>query len=261
MYTARIMSSKRKGMASILGTLIFIGILFSAIVPMTIMMKQADLFYTQELHNAEAIDADKADESIVVTSYPESLTDKMKIKVYNKGIVPVTIKRVWINNDTHTENYQLSPTDSKTFDPYSVDLSEENYNVKVVTGRGNVFYSVSGTLYYSDGTWIAPSLGICVNVINDQGKYKIHVESITSIPEKEYDGWYNLEGNKIDFGDIIQTFLLNEEVDYEGVQFRITITKKVGGGWVNLPYTPIIITMDWPNGSPIKYMFANGMGV
>lgn len=253
MYTARIMSNKRKGMASILGTLIFIGILFSAIVPMTIMMKQADLFYTQEVYNTETLDAEKADETVVVTSYPDA-SDMITVKVYNKGNVPINIIRVWINNDIHEENTPIASTEMGTFGSYTVVLGESNFDVKVITSRGNVFYSASGTLTYSDGTWISPSLGVCVNIVNIIGRYIIHVESLTE--GVVYNKWYNEDGTGMDFGDVIQTFLLPD--DYLA-QYQITITKKVGGNWVNLPDTPVSITMDWPYGSPLKYVFANGI--
>lgn len=259
MYTARIMSSKRNGMASILGTIIFIGILFSAIVPMTIMMKQADLFYTQEVYTTETLDAEKADETVVVASYPDVSTNKITVKVYNKGNIPINIKRVWINNDINEENTPIASTEMGTFGPYTVDLGESNFDVRVISGRGNIFYSASGTLTYSDGTWISPSLGVCVNIINIIGRYRIHVECLTPgviYPGEEYDPWYNEAGTGMDFGDVIHTFLLPD--DYLA-QYQITITKKVGNNWVNLPDTPVIITMDWPNGSPLKYVFANGI--
>lgn len=256
MYTTHIMSTKRKGMASILGTLIFIGILFSAIIPMTIMMKQADLFYAQEVHDTETLDAEKNDETVFVTSYP-SENDQITVKVYNKGNIPIIIRRVWINDDHYEENTPISSTDTGTFGPYTVDLGETNFDINIITSRGNVFYSASGTLTYSDGTWISPSLGVCVNIVNLVGRYKIHVECLTpevEYPGTEYDPWYNSTG--IDFGDVIHTFLLPE--DY-GAQYKITITEKVGGNWVDLPDTPVTIIMDWPYGSPLKYVFANGL--
>ena len=42
----------KKGVSTILGTLIFMGIIFSAYIPMTLVMKQADNIYEQEIHEA-----------------------------------------------------------------------------------------------------------------------------------------------------------------------------------------------------------------
>ena len=50
MPTARIsFRRKRRGVASILGTIIFIGIMFTAIIPMYLVMKQADTLYESKM--------------------------------------------------------------------------------------------------------------------------------------------------------------------------------------------------------------------
>ena len=256
MFTTHTSSNKRKGMASILGTIIFIGIMFSAIIPMALMIKQADLLYTQELHNVDTLDTEKAEEVIVVTAYPDS-NDMITVRVYNKGNVPITVERVWINNDKHQEDTPISSTDSGTFGPYEVNLDEVNFDVTVTTSRGNIFHSSSGTLSYSysDGTWISPNLGICVSVVNVMGRYRIHVVSLTE--GIDYDEWYNEEGTGMDFNDIIQTFLL-PDLGINDAQYQITVTKKVGGSWENLPFSPVTVIIDWPNGSPLKYVYFNG---
>ena len=40
----------RNGVSTILGTIIFIGVLFSAIIPMQLVMKQADNIALQKIH-------------------------------------------------------------------------------------------------------------------------------------------------------------------------------------------------------------------
>ena len=46
MRIIRMLSRKRRrGTASILGTIIFIGILFSSVIPMYLVMRQADTIY------------------------------------------------------------------------------------------------------------------------------------------------------------------------------------------------------------------------
>ena len=68
MYTTNIMRiKKKKGVSTILGTLIFIGILFTSVIPMMLVMKQADTIFTKKVHEMEAIDDEKAREKL--TSY------------------------------------------------------------------------------------------------------------------------------------------------------------------------------------------------
>ncbi len=42
------MYRKKRGVSTILGTLIFVGIIFSAYVPMTLVMKQVDNIYERD---------------------------------------------------------------------------------------------------------------------------------------------------------------------------------------------------------------------
>ena len=51
--TATLPIKKRKGVSTILGTLIFIGILFTSVIPMLLVMKQADTIYTKKIHDLE----------------------------------------------------------------------------------------------------------------------------------------------------------------------------------------------------------------
>jgi len=50
--------------------------------------------------------------------------------------------------------------DSVTIGPYpALKVEGAEYDVKVTTNRGNVFYSKVGTLMYRGGQWISESLG------------------------------------------------------------------------------------------------------
>ena len=61
MHTRHTMCRKKRlGISSILGTIIFVGILFSVYVPMTLVMKQADNIYERKIHEAKIGDFDKA---------------------------------------------------------------------------------------------------------------------------------------------------------------------------------------------------------
>lgn len=46
----RYTTSHKRGVSKILGTLFFVGILFSVYFPMTLVMKQADNIYERKLH-------------------------------------------------------------------------------------------------------------------------------------------------------------------------------------------------------------------
>ncbi len=63
MSTTHILS--RKGTASILGTLIFVSIIFSAFIPMMLVMRQADTLYDMNKHEMEILGAERTRENIV----------------------------------------------------------------------------------------------------------------------------------------------------------------------------------------------------
>ena len=106
MYTKDILSHK-KGIATILGTLIFVGIVFSAYIPMVLMMKQADIIYEQEIYKTKLRDNLAQDEELIISAYGKydktgNESDKNRILVfgYNTGESPVEAVTIDIGLDT-----------------------------------------------------------------------------------------------------------------------------------------------------------------
>ena len=175
------MRSKRKGISTLLGTLIFIGVLFSAIIPMELVMKQADTYYTQAVKVNSQFEYEKASEDMKMYAYPVGDTsNEIRVKVDNRCEIPIEIIRLWIRDEYIEINESVSVGGSETFGPYTVDLQEDtSYPIRVVTGRGNIFGSISDNLYYGDGVWYTPSLGISINIANEKGKYYLKVSNAT----------------------------------------------------------------------------------
>lgn len=245
----------RKGMSAVLGTLIFIGILFSAIIPMSMVMNQADTIYEQELKERKTLDEEKFDENIMVFAYPPELTEeKLSVFIRNMGSLESKIVRIWVNDDYYEENEVITVQDPVRDLSYNVDGSEEDFYVKAITERGNIFHSSSGNLYYdfSTGVWITPSLAICVDIINQKGQYKINItETITGDQVAHY------ESQGTEFEDITEAFLVPEPIQYT------ILVEKLKGGWQIVPGTPIDVPInveDWSI-TPIKYVFIDGMTV
>ena len=238
---------RRKGISTILGTLIFIGILFSAIVPMVLVMNQANIIYTQKLHETEIKDNEKVDELVYVYAYPDEETDKISVKVHNEEETPVQIVRVWINNDNNTVSITVNPKTTTTIGEFDASLQDETYIIKVTTSNGNVFRGNDGAIYYSGGVWLIPDMGVTVNILNNKNsQYNITITNTTDTQWKiEYlTGPIN--------NDVIQTFILGRDLSY-----IVCVGKKVGNDWVNLPGTPVTIELIWP-GEPLIQIFVSG---
>ncbi len=236
-------SRRRRGVSTILGTIIFIGIMFTSVIPMMLVMKQADTMYTQKVHEMEARDDERSGEIITINAYPvNNNSDQLKVEVENIGVVSVKIIRVWINDQSYSENAVIKTGDTTDIGPYAVTLENDtSYSIKVITERGNSFASSCGVLYYTDGYWFTPSIGIHVLVLNWFGKYQIRV----------YNGsWtspdpYTTQG--VDIGDINWTEV---NMTKDG-PYWVEVKKKVGGSFQDVPSTPVPVYITWPGGSPV----------
>lgn len=131
--------------------------------------------------------------------------------------------------------------------PYTVDLlANTSYPVKVITERGNLISSNAGNIIYTtQGIWFTPSLGINVYISNDKGKYYIQISNSTWSQE------YNTQGQ--DFGDLVVLF------DVETIDTYHVICKKNSDSGPNLPGTPLDVTITWPDGSPIVFVYTSGL--
>ena len=236
-------SRRRRGVSTILGTIIFIGIMFTSVIPMMLVMKQADTMYTQKVHEMETRDDERSSEIITINAYPvNNNSDQLKVEVENIGVVSVKIIRVWINDQSYSENAVIKTGDTTDIGPYAVTLENDtSYSIKVITERGNSFASSCGVLYYTDGYWFTPSIGIHVLVLNWFGKYQIRVYNGSwSSPDP-----YETQG--VDIGDINWT-----EVNMtDAGNFWVEVKKKVGGSFQDVPTTPVPVSIVWPGGSPV----------
>jgi len=236
-------SKRRRGVSTILGTIIFIGILFTSVIPMMLVMKQADTIYTQRVHEMESRDDERDNEILDANAYPVNDTsNELRVQIQNNGVVSAKIIRIWINDVNYTEETIIKSGDTGTLGPYTVDLvANSSYCIKAVTERGNCFASTSGTLYFSDGYWFTPSIGINVMVLNWLGKYQIRVYN---------DTWqsadpYQTQG--IDFGDIQWTEIgMTDPGNY-----WVEVKKKVSGSYQIVPGTPVPVVLQWPGGPPV----------
>ena len=136
--------------------------------------------------------------------------------------------------------------------PFTVDPAVlTSYTVKVVTEKGNIFTSLSGTLYSSGGTWYTPSLGICIHIESERGKYQI----VSKEGEVEF---YRYESDNTEQGDIEEIIW----VDTPGT-YHLTIKKWDGGNWVVIPPydddNDEFIVVSWPASKPITDVYVSGI--
>jgi len=237
---------ERRGVSTIMGTLIFIGIMFTSVIPMLLVMKQVDTIYTQKIHEIEIRDDERERENLIVYTYPDN--EKIKVKIKNIGNVPVKLVRVWINDQCNVTDELISTNSEEVLGPFKISgvlVVGDTVDVKVATERGNVFFCVSGSLYYSGGGWSTTSYGICVIIHNPQGgEFQIKLWNITREPTPQWDVFY--ESHCKEWEDVVATTPVLEASS----EYQVDVYEKKGINWKRLPGSPIPTPIDYPNGPP-----------
>jgi len=247
-------SCRRRGISTILGVIIFVGIMFTSVIPMFLVMNQADTLHEIRKHDMKLLDEGHFREDI--SFYPYALTndsDILNISITNKCGATVKIIRIWINNENYTLNENIQSMQTRVLENFIVELiNQTSYTVKVVTEKGNSFSSVAGTLHHSEGGWYTPSLGICVHIENIQGKYQIGAK--IAIEAEEF---YQYNMTNIEHEDIEKMIWVDSPGSY-----YLTIKKWDGGDYV-LDVDPVcndfLIEIDYPITKPITDVYVSGI--
>lgn len=159
----------KSGMATVLGTLIFIGILFTCAIPFYLRINQANTYYTQVVDEMRRFDEKRGMEDIDVYAYPLSETsNELNVYIKNRCALSVTIVTMWVNAVQH-KGILVNPTipsmEDQTYGPIPVTPEEgEDFYIEVLTNRGNRFASLTNPLTYTGGTWYG-GLGLSINIV------------------------------------------------------------------------------------------------
>jgi hypothetical protein len=237
----------RRGIGTTLGIIMFIGILFSSIVPLQLYLKENKILVIRAQDEMKVSDEYRVLEDLEVIAYPIGEdSDQIKVKIKNKGPVPVVVRRVWINDEATAVECSLQPGQEETLGPYTVTLIEgETYSFKVSTERGRIFTSSTGNLYYMEGTWYTPTLGISVQIANEKGKYYIEVSNST------WSSVYETLGE--DWDDLLVFFDVKEN------GFYTVVMRKNSVNGPHLPGSPLVVELNYPVGPPIVFVYTSGL--
>jgi len=245
---------RRKGVSTILGTLIFIGVLFSAVIPMMLTMKQADIYMEQEKLEIQRADDERSREVLDLYAYPEG-DDYLQIYVESRCEIASTITRVWINNDPKEISVGVGAMEEKVIGNFPVTLTGEasTFRVKATTARGNVFENLAGDINHDGSGWVTEEQGIYVVIDSEGGgfwgfgSYNCTVENDYTYSEWEYDSF--------SFGSV--SFFFNTTNVPQGERdFHVTVWKRSGwwwGSW-NIVYEEDV-KIKYPSGPAIVWVF------
>ena len=86
---------KRKGVGDTLGTLFFLGILISTVIPFQLYIKENKITYLKSEQSVHVQDEYRLMEDLNVIAYPQNLTsNEIILKVKNPSPVPINIQRI-----------------------------------------------------------------------------------------------------------------------------------------------------------------------
>jgi len=176
-------------MSSVLGTIIFVSIVFSAFIPMLLFMKQADALHETRKHELRIMDEERASENIFFYTIPLTSPPRLSFVVENRGESLVTIERIWLNNVSCVVSDSIPAMETLSdIGPFEVPNANESYFVKLTTDRGNIFTPSSGIPTYDTifGDWQMDSFMIFIMMTDPRSQLHILVNYTDVNPPETY---------------------------------------------------------------------------
>ena len=223
----------RRGTSTILGTLIFIGIMFTAVIPMFLVIRQADMLFEKRKFELGILDEEKRNEDLYIYVSPTSiLTKELKVEVQNRGVLSVKVVSLWVNDDYTPLDYTVQPMSGKMhlYTTKVVDPQvDESYFIMVTTDRGNMIAFDTPITWTPEG-WKSDIYSINVLISYLPGtEFKIRVTGHEDVLTEKFDPKYIIVENT---GTYTVTILRGSKTLY---------TEDV--------------TISWPD-SPVVWVFA-----
>jgi len=134
--------------------------MFTAVIPMLLVMRQAETIHTMRKHEITRADDDRDRENIDIYPTPSLTEPEINVTLINTGVASAEVVGIWINNTHYAVSEQISTFSSHEIGPFPAAMVEgATYEVCATSARGNVFVSEIGTIRYEGGKWISETLG------------------------------------------------------------------------------------------------------
>jgi hypothetical protein len=241
------MCHRRRGISTVLGTLIFIGILFTAVIPMALVMKQAETIYEQKKLEQQRRDEERAIEDLLFYAYPTGeQTNVIESIVYSECSISAKIIRMWINDDYYSCDTTAAPMANASLPSQTVTLVDgKAYYVMITTERGKVYACESGALFYStaDG-WSSECLSIEIIIESWGSRFRISITQV-STGDKIVE---NEEVTKTFTGSTKKTYYVPAKGFY-----TVKVERRLFWSWSTIFDNQVEIT--WPGGPPTAVVY------
>ena len=243
----RLRKSKR-GISTVLGTLIFVGILITSVFPTYLYINEVNSYYNRVTTNLSRSDQDRGRENLEVYAYPVFFyndtvyngTTKLNIYVRNRSTSPINITRIWINNTIPSIGgilLSVAGTSDLTIEQINIP-SDGYFDVWVITDKGNVFASATNTIQIENGSWSGGIPPYMVNIIINKhsGNRSYTINVTTDPPTLSY---VHSTGEYI---------LAQVSIGYKPGTFNVIVERNTTNGQLVLYNQSVVITPlnPWP---------------
>lgn len=193
----------KRGVSTVLGILLMVGILCTSIIPLFMYVNEVNNYYDRTVVDLKIADQERSMEDLTVYAYGHNDT-AIVVFLANRSPLSVNITRIWVMrwnlNRTSIFNSTIDsrlPLQIRASGQDSIDLNIEDiidvinenlnsFNIEVATERGNKFSSQTNSLHRivegEEYRWEtgAFEFQISVIVLSDQGndRYFIEIEGI-----------------------------------------------------------------------------------
>jgi hypothetical protein len=248
-------NNKRKAISTVLGLILFVSVLTSAVVPMFMTMNQADTLYDQTLQEWETLDEEKIRENeVVFYAYPSSVgANELEIELDNQCEMEVTTTRIWVNTTYYNVSVSVPAMSKEVIGTVPTNVKpglNSSYRVHLTTTRGNTFESSSGIVFWDGSDWYAQQLGIFVQISGGGflgfGAYRVTVSNVTNT---------NVDYNVVRETNFASgTASLFFDVTAAGAgKYKVVVEKRNWWTWSYMDEKKV--TIEWPSGPAIEWVY------
>jgi len=197
----------RRGISTVLGVLLMVGLLSTTIIPLFIYMNSVDNHYDTTVVNMGIADQERSMENVIVYAYGRDETYDINVLLVNEGSITVNITRIWVMSmdlqrtniftsenvstplNAHDLPLQLNPSTQAEIENLTLTIIVEDpekdvFNIEVTTARGNIFASSTNFLRYTEGDWNTgmrwPWLEVLVRSDEGQDDFQVDVVGISN---------------------------------------------------------------------------------
>jgi len=181
--------NRRRGVSSVLGIIIAIGVLITAVVPLWLFQTSTEMIQRQAIEGRIQVDKERLDESLELKAYEDWYmgTHEIMVNLRDTCYLTITIVRIYVTprNSPLTPPIQTSITLPPNTDPLELStgvVAESGvvYDVKVVSERGNVYVPTGGPITGGSGKGFPNTLAVTLINMRKGLLYILNVSAVST---------------------------------------------------------------------------------